>query len=128
LVSGDRLRAERAARAFAARGAALQIAADAAAARRAIAGWRRGAVIIDLGRRPGEGLALAAEIDASDRAVHLFIVGVRDADQARQVRSRASSADLFRAPPGDATVVAGTLAELARHSNAGSKIRTPVQK
>jgi predicted DNA-binding protein (MmcQ/YjbR family) len=115
LMTGDRLRAERAERAFAGHGVTLEVAGSPAEARARVARWRSGALIIDLGREPREGLALAAEIDDSDRAIHLFLTGVRDAAQNRQARQCASSAELFRAPPGDAAVVARTLEELARH-------------
>jgi hypothetical protein len=73
---------------------------------------RARALIVDLGRKPREGLALAEALDESDRTVHLFVVGVRDAEQARRLR-RLGSAATFRAPPGDAAVVAAVAAALS---------------
>jgi hypothetical protein len=62
------------------------------------------AVIVDVGRLQDEGLALAAEIDASDLPIHLFIAGIRDADARKRAQSAATSAELFREPPGDPAV------------------------
>jgi hypothetical protein len=86
--------------------------------RAAGAARRRGAVIVDLGRNAVAGLALAEQIDASDAAVHLFVAGVRDADQTRKLRAL-GSAESFRAPPGDPAVadaVARTITGGARRA------------
>jgi hypothetical protein len=73
------------------------------------------AVIVDLGRAADEGLSLAAEIDASDHPIHLFLVGIRDARTRRAAENSATSASLFRSPPGDSEVVAAIVDTLQEH-------------
>ena len=99
LVCADQLRARRAVDAYAARGVGLDVVATAAA----LELGKAKALVIDIGRNPIDGIALAQKIDASDRPVHLFIAGVRDADQTRKLREL-GSAECFRAPAGDAKV------------------------
>jgi predicted DNA-binding protein (MmcQ/YjbR family) len=108
LVCADKLRAGRALAALAAAGVKCAAVPSLELAR---LGKTR-ALIVDLGRNPREGLALAEALDESDHAVHLFVVGVRDAEQARRLR-RLGSAETFRAPPGDGAVVAAVAAALA---------------
>jgi predicted DNA-binding protein (MmcQ/YjbR family) len=115
LVCGDALRAERALAALRAVGVRCSVVPSLALGKLG----RARALIVDLGRNPREGLALAEALDASDRAVHLFVVGVRDAEQARRVR-QLGSAEAFRAPPGDEKVVAAVAKVFApRHRRAG---------
>ncbi len=99
LVCADALRARRAVAALGERGIAVDVVADAAKLK---LGTAR-ALVIDVGRNPIEGLALAEKVDGSDAEVHLFVAGVRDAVQARKLRAL-GSAEQFRAPPGDAAV------------------------
>lgn len=116
LVCDDELRSGRAIEALAAAGVACKAVG-------AISVEKLGkakALIVDLGRNPREGLALAEALDASDRAVHLFVCGVRDAEQARKLRGL-GSAETFRAPPGDAEVVAAVAAALATASADGAR-------
>jgi predicted DNA-binding protein (MmcQ/YjbR family) len=101
LVCADPVRARRAVEALAARAIVAEVVASAAE----VALGRVRALIVDVGRNPREGLKLAAEVDASDRAIHLFVTGVRDAEQERKLRAL-GSAESFRAPPGDEAVVA----------------------
>ena len=99
LVCADRLRAARAVAELGRRGVGVDVVATADLVKLG----RTRALIVDIGRNPIEGLALATKVDASDRPVHLFVAGVRDADQSRKLRDL-GSAELFRAPPGDAAV------------------------
>jgi hypothetical protein len=73
-------------------------------------------VIIDVGRSQDEGLALAGEIDASDHEIHLFVVGIRDGAAHKRAQAAATSAGLFRDPPGDPSVAESIADELARHA------------
>lgn len=107
LVCADALRAKRAVEALGARGVTLDVVARAEEVKLA----RTRAVIVDIGRNPAAGIALAERIDASDRPVHLFIAGVRDASQARRLRAL-GSAETFRRPPGDGQVAAAVAARL----------------
>jgi len=100
LVCADKLRAQRAVDALAERGVTVDVVE---AAEKVKVGQAK-ALIVDIGRNPIEGLRLAAEVDASDKPVHLFVAGVRDGAQARKLRDL-GSAESFRAPPGDAAVV-----------------------
>ena len=112
LVCEDALRAERTVKALGERGVKVEVVARAAQVKLG----RAKALIVDVGRNPGEGIALAQQIDASDHAVHLFVAGVRDADQVRKLREL-GSAETFRTPPGDAKVadaVAAALTDGAR--------------
>jgi predicted DNA-binding protein (MmcQ/YjbR family) len=113
LLCHDPLRVERAERVLAAHGVSFT-ATDRVADVRARLD-RLDALIVDVGRRQDEGLAIAAEIDASDRPILLFIVGVRDAPARKRAQSTATSADLYRAPPGDTEVAAAIAATLARY-------------
>jgi predicted DNA-binding protein (MmcQ/YjbR family) len=99
LVCADELRSRRAVEEFAQRGVGLDVVATAARLKLG----KAKALVIDIGRNPVDGIALAKKIDESDAAVHLFVAGVRDADQKRQLRD-AGSAELFGAPAGDAKV------------------------
>ena len=99
LVCADELRARRAVEEYAQRGVGLDVVATAARLKLG----KAKALVIDIGRNPVDGIALAKRIDESDAAVHLFIAGVRDADQKRQLRE-VGSAELFGAPAGDAKV------------------------
>jgi predicted DNA-binding protein (MmcQ/YjbR family) len=104
----DPMRAERAVAALAARSIGCAVRTDASK----LALGRARVLIVDVGRQPGDGLALAARIDASDAAVHLFVAGVRDAAQARQLRAL-GSAESFRVPPGDDSVADAVARALA---------------
>jgi predicted DNA-binding protein (MmcQ/YjbR family) len=104
----DPIRAERAVQALAARKIACAVATDAAK----LALGRARVLIVDVGRQPQDGLALAARVDASDAAVHLFVAGVRDAEQARRLRAL-GSAEAFRVPPGDDRVADAVARALA---------------
>jgi predicted DNA-binding protein (MmcQ/YjbR family) len=113
LLCEDELRADRARHALGEAGVTVEVVADAAAVRRRLK--RLDAAILDLGRSPGVGLALAEEIDASDHPIHLFVAGIRDARADKRVAAGATSAERFRAPPGDAEVVSAIAATLATH-------------
>jgi predicted DNA-binding protein (MmcQ/YjbR family) len=99
LICADKLRADRAVKAMQARGIDCDVVADADKLK---LGKAR-ALVVDIGRNPPEGIALARKIDEGDAEVHLFIAGVRDAAQARELRDL-GSAETFRAPPGDDAV------------------------
>jgi len=99
LVCADELRSRRAVEEYAERGVGLDVVATAARLKLG----KAKALVIEIGRNPIDGIALAKKIDESDAAVHLFIAGVRDADQKRQLREL-GSAELFGAPAGDAKV------------------------
>lgn len=107
LVCDDKLRAARAVKAFGARGVKLQTVPTVDKVKLT----RVKAIVVDIGRNPIDGIAFAEKVDASDRAVHLFIAGVRDADQARTLRAL-GSAETFRAPPGDPEVADAVAAAL----------------
>jgi predicted DNA-binding protein (MmcQ/YjbR family)/CheY-like chemotaxis protein len=109
LVCADKLRAQRAVKALEARGVACDVVATADAVK---LGKAR-ALIVDIGRNPPDGIALAQKIDASDKPIHLFVAGVRDADQQRKLRDL-GSAETFRAPPGDAAVADAVAAALTK--------------
>ena len=99
LVCADKLRAKRAVDELAKRGVGVDVVETADKLKLG----KAKALIVDIGRNPIEGIALAMKIDASDKPVHLFIAGVRDADQSRKLRDL-GSAETFRAPAGDAAV------------------------
>ena len=99
LVCADKLRAKRAVDELAKRGVGVDVVETADKLKLG----KAKALIVDIGRNPIEGIALATKIDASDKPVHLFIAGVRDADQSRKLRDL-GSAETFRAPAGDAAV------------------------
>jgi predicted DNA-binding protein (MmcQ/YjbR family) len=99
LVCADPLRAKRAVDEFAKRGVGLDVVATADK----LELGKAKALVVDIGRNPVDGIALATKIDASDAALHLFVAGVRDADQKRKLRDL-GSAELFAAPAGDAKV------------------------
>ena len=107
LVCADELRAQRAVDEFAARGVGLDVVATAATLKLG----KAKALVIDIGRNPVDGIALAQRIDASDKPVHLFVAGVRDADQLRKLRDL-GSAECFRAAAGDAKVADAVAAAL----------------
>ncbi|HXU68162.1 MAG TPA: MmcQ/YjbR family DNA-binding protein [Polyangia bacterium] len=109
LVCADELRSKRAVEEYAARGVGLDVVATTAKLK---LGKTR-ALVIDIGRNPVDGIALAKKIDGSDAAVHLFVAGVRDADQTRQLRAL-GSAECFRAPAGDAKVADAVAAALTK--------------
>lgn len=99
LVCGDELRAARAVDALQARG----VACDVVATPDEVELGKARALVVDVGRNPIESIALARRIDGDDAEVHLFIAGVRDAEQMRSLRDL-GSAETFRAPPGDDAV------------------------
>jgi predicted DNA-binding protein (MmcQ/YjbR family) len=99
LVCSDGLRAQRAVDALALMAVAVEVVDEAENLKLG----RARALIVDIGRNPRAGIALAEQIDASDKPVHLFVTGVRDADQERKLH-KLGSAESFRAPPGDAEV------------------------
>jgi predicted DNA-binding protein (MmcQ/YjbR family) len=107
LVCDDALRAGRAVEALAAAGVTCAVVPSLTLAKLG----KAKALIVDLGRNPREGLELAEALDESDKAVHLFVAGVRDADQSRRLR-KLGSAETFKAPPGDDEVVAAVAAAL----------------
>jgi predicted DNA-binding protein (MmcQ/YjbR family) len=109
LVCADQLRARRAVEQYAERGIGLDVVATADKLKLG----KAKALVIDIGRNPVDGIALARRIDESDAAVHLFVAGVRDADQKRQLRD-VGSAELFRAPAGDAAVADAVAAALTK--------------
>jgi predicted DNA-binding protein (MmcQ/YjbR family) len=109
LVCSDKLRAKRAGDELAKNGVRVQVVETADQVKLG----KAKALIVDIGRNPIEGIKLAAEVDASDAPVHLFVAGVRDADQARKLRAL-GSAETFRAPPGDGEVVAAVAAALTK--------------
>jgi predicted DNA-binding protein (MmcQ/YjbR family) len=109
LVCADKLRAKRAVDEMAKRGIGVDVVETADKVK---LGKAR-ALIVDIGRNPVEGMALAAKIDASDKPVHLFVAGVRDADQSRKLRAL-GSAECFRAPAGDGEVADAVAAALSR--------------
>jgi predicted DNA-binding protein (MmcQ/YjbR family) len=111
IVSQDRLRIERATKELAARGVTVDATGDFAGVRKRLE--KLDAVIVDLGRLQDEGLELAGEIDQSDHEIHLFLVGVRDAVARKRAQSAATSAELFKEPPGD-PAVADAIAETLR--------------
>jgi predicted DNA-binding protein (MmcQ/YjbR family) len=115
LLCHDTLRAQRALRELVARGVRVQKIETAAALRRRLG--KLDAVILDLGRHSDEGLALAGEIDASDHEIHLFLAGIRDAATRKRAGDLATSAELFKLPPGDPTVADGILTTLRRYSS-----------
>jgi predicted DNA-binding protein (MmcQ/YjbR family) len=114
LLCKDPLRAERAVRALGDRGVAVQHVETVAAVRRRLG--KLDAVILDVGREQDEGLALAGEIDASDHEIHIFIAGVRDASARKRAESLATSAELFKPPPGDPKVADAIYSTLQRYS------------
>ena len=118
LVCADKLRSQRAVDEYAARGVGLDVVATAAELK---LGKAR-ALVVDIGRNPVDGIALAQRIDASDKPVHLFIAGVRDADQLRKLRDL-GSAECFRGPAGDAKVADAVAAALTKSS--GGARRAP---
>jgi hypothetical protein len=109
LVCADELRSRRAVEEYAQRGVGLDVVAT---AERLKLGKAK-ALVIDIGRNPIDGIALAKKIDESDAAVHLFVAGVRDADQKRKLREL-GSAELFAAPAGDAKVADAVAAALTK--------------
>jgi predicted DNA-binding protein (MmcQ/YjbR family) len=109
LVCADELRSKRAVAEYAARGVGLDVVATAARLKLG----KTKALVIDIGRNPVDGIALAKKIDGSDAAVHLFVAGVRDADQKRQLREL-GSAECFGAPAGDAKVADAVAAALTK--------------
>jgi len=109
LVCADKLRARRAVDELGKRGVAVDVVATAEDVKLG----RSKALIVDIGRNPIEGIALATKIDASDKPVHLFVAGVRDAGQSRKLREL-GSAETFRAPPGDAAVADAVAAALTK--------------
>ncbi len=110
LLCQDPLRTERAQTAFAAKGLTLDATTDVAEVRRRLS--QLDAVLIDLGRRQEDGFTLATEIDRSDFAISIFLVGLRDASARRRAKDLAS-ADLFTDAPGDPEVVAAIVAAIA---------------
>jgi predicted DNA-binding protein (MmcQ/YjbR family) len=108
IVCADPLRAARAAAALKVRGVRARVVASAELARLGAAD----ALIIDVGRRPAEGLALASAVDASEREIHLFVVGAHAAALRRSLAAL-GSATCFRQPPGDPEVVDQVVRALA---------------
>jgi predicted DNA-binding protein (MmcQ/YjbR family) len=96
LVCADKLRSGRAKKAYEARGLTCEVVEDAGKVKIG----KAKALVVDIGRNPPEGIALARKVDEGDAEVHLFVAGVRDAVQARELREL-GSAETFRAPPGD---------------------------
>src|SRR5206468_912937 len=116
LVCADKLRATRAVNELKARGIACDVVASAAAVKLG----KAKALIVDIGRNPPDGIALAQKIDASDKPIHLFVAGVRDAAQARELREL-GSAETFRAPPGDVAVADAVAKALAGATKGGAR-------
>jgi predicted DNA-binding protein (MmcQ/YjbR family) len=114
LLCKDPLRAERAVRALADRGVSVQRVETAAGVRRRLD--KLDAVILDVGREQDEGIALAGEIDASDHEIHIFIAGIRDGRARKRAEAAATSAELFKPPPGDPKVVDAIYSTLQRYS------------
>jgi predicted DNA-binding protein (MmcQ/YjbR family) len=113
LLCEDELRVARAKKALAEAGITVEAVATPASVRKRLG--KLDAAILDVGRSQGEGLALAAEIDASDHPIHLFVVGIRDARADKRAARDATSAERFREPPGDPSVVGAVAATLAAH-------------
>jgi predicted DNA-binding protein (MmcQ/YjbR family) len=113
LVCADKLRAKRAVDELAKRGVRVEVVATADLVKLG----KAKALIVDIGRNPIEGIALAAKIDASDKPMHLFVAGVRDADQSRKLRAL-GSAETFRAPAGDAAVADAVASALTKSGGA----------
>ena len=109
LVCADQLRSKRAVEEYAARGVGLDVVATAAELKLG----KAKALVIDIGRNPIDGIALAQRIDASDKPIHLFVAGVRDADQTRKLREL-GSAECFRTAAGDAKVADAVAAALTK--------------
>jgi predicted DNA-binding protein (MmcQ/YjbR family) len=109
LVCADALRSKRAVDEYATRGVGLDVVATAAQLKLG----KAKALVIDIGRNPIDGIALAQKIDASDKPVHLFVAGVRDADQMRKLREL-GSAECFRTAAGDAKVADAVAAALTK--------------
>jgi CheY-like chemotaxis protein/predicted DNA-binding protein (MmcQ/YjbR family) len=64
------------------------------------------AIVIDLGRRPGEGFELGVALSHSELAsTPLVFAGARDAAAMKRAKSLAPGASCFRQPPGDARVL-----------------------
>jgi len=114
IFSQDQLRVGRAREMLAARGITLDATDATATVRKRLP--KLDAVILDVGRLQDEGLTLAAEIDSSDLPIHLFIAGIRDAAARKRAQTAATSAELFRAPPGDPEVADAIHATLARYA------------
>jgi predicted DNA-binding protein (MmcQ/YjbR family) len=104
LLCHDPLRSERALSGLAAAGVKVTATAKLADVRKQLA--KLDAVIVDVGRLQEEGLSLAREIDTSDHEVHVFVAGIRDAKSRKRAAEAATSAELFKQPPGDRAVVA----------------------
>lgn len=113
LLAYDPLRARRAVEGFAARGLAVELADDPAAARKRLA-KPLDALIVDLGKRAAEGLALAGEVDQSDAPVHIFLAGIPDGKLRKRAQAAATSAELFRGPPGDPEVLDAVVKTFSR--------------
>ncbi|HZS40362.1 MAG TPA: MmcQ/YjbR family DNA-binding protein [Polyangia bacterium] len=113
LVSQDPLRIERARAELGERGVTIDATGDFDGVRKRLG--KLDAVIVDLGRLQDEGLELAGEIDQSDFEILLFLVGVRDAVARKRAQSAATSADLFKEPPGDPAVADAIVATLRRY-------------
>jgi predicted DNA-binding protein (MmcQ/YjbR family)/CheY-like chemotaxis protein len=113
LLCEDKLRIERAQKVLAEHGITVDAVDSAAAVKKKLA--TLDAAILDVGRSQDEGLALAAEIDASDHPIHLFIAGIRDARAHKKAEQVATSAERFREPPGDPAVAAAIATTLAAH-------------
>jgi predicted DNA-binding protein (MmcQ/YjbR family) len=109
LVCADKLRSKRAVDEYAARGVGLDVVDTAAQLKLG----KAKALVIDIGRNPVDGIALAQKVDASDKPVHLFVAGVRDADQTRKLREL-GSAECFRVAAGDAKVADAVAAALTK--------------
>jgi predicted DNA-binding protein (MmcQ/YjbR family) len=115
LVCEDPLRTQRAVDQLASHGVTLKATTSPTDARKQLK--KLDAVIIDVGRSQDDGLALAGEIDASDLPIHLFVVGIRDGAAHKRAQAAATSAGLYRDPPGDAAVAGAIADELARHAS-----------
>jgi predicted DNA-binding protein (MmcQ/YjbR family) len=113
LVCADKLRARRAVDELGKRGVGVDVVETADEVKLG----KAKALIVDIGRNPIEGMALAAKIDASDKPVHLFVAGVRDAAQSRKLRAL-GSAETFRAPAGDAEVADAVARALTKSGGA----------
>ncbi|MEZ6189002.1 MAG: MmcQ/YjbR family DNA-binding protein [Planctomycetota bacterium] len=107
VLSGDPLRAERAQRSYAAQGLSCDV-GDLVVPQ----GRRKLAlVVVDLGRRPGEALELAAELGARDKAP-LLVCGIRDARMEKRAVAALGDVPRCRHAPGSPDAVAQGLALL----------------
>lgn len=110
LAVDDAGRSQRAVQALEAEGlVAIEVEPDPEAVVAAVKRKRPSAIVIDLGRRTANGLALASSLRSTDlAAVPLILAGIRDARSERKVAATLEDVDLTsRKPPGDEALVSG---------------------